>query len=251
MSRTVRRSKPGARVPPPPPKRPKVDRSKEPQPEPEYSYVDRPIVGKVRMVRTSSAGWKYDPTFVPKLPKGAIAGDITRQVYCCASPHYAYVDSTRTCVQCRQHFVFSATEQKYWYETMQFNLHSTAIRCVVCRRKRRSDTAISRRYQEVLPLHESSDPIELIEFVSALHEMIERTGTGKVGDLVAAARRARKLEPTWGDPLYWEALGHHLAGRSSKSTELLQRFVDECSTGRATRRLIEDARRRLSVAAPN
>jgi hypothetical protein len=151
-----------------------------------------PIVGEVRLVRSSTDGpWTYDPMFLPDLPPGAVRGDITGQIFCCDAPRYAYVDLPRECVQCGTEFVFAATEQKYWYEVLQFRLDSTAIRCQPCRRQRRSDRAVSARFQSAAPFRDGADAGELIEFASALCEMIDRAGTGKPAEVVAAARRTR------------------------------------------------------------
>lgn len=212
------------------------------------NIVTLPIVGDVPLVRSRSNPdlWAFDPTYLPALPEGAIRGDITRQIYCCDKPRYAYVDEHRSCVQCDTEFVFAATEQKYWYETLQFRLDSVAIRCGPCRRQRRSHRAVVGNYQAVVPLRQSSEAGDLIEFASALCEMIERVGPGKPAEVVAAARKARRAEPDWADPLYWEARGHDLDGRQVRAVELLGRFVAQATSGPATRRLVVDARRRLA-----
>ena len=38
--------------------------------------------------------YEYDPSFQPKLPDGAVRGDIRKQLYCplCHVPYYYYVD---------------------------------------------------------------------------------------------------------------------------------------------------------------
>jgi hypothetical protein len=208
-----------------------------------------PVVGHVPLIRDENTpgGWAIDRQATPKLPLGAIRGDLTRQTFCCASPRYAYLDENRDCVQCGATFVFGAAEQKYWYETLQFSIHSHAIRCLACRKQRRSDRAIRQRYQAAAPFEHSKDADELIEFVAALCEMIERLGAGKTDLMLHAARKARRARPEWADPLYWEARAHDLAGRGARAVAGYEAFVEEAGrTGRATRRLVEDARRRLA-----
>jgi hypothetical protein len=216
----------------------------------EARTVTLPIVGEVPMVRHPEYGhWTFSPNFTPPLPKGAIRGDITRQIYCCATPHYLYVDANRVCVQCGEPFVFSAKEQKYWYETLQFRLDSNAIRCAACRRQRRTRRAVALRYEQSA-VHKNSDSAEeLIEFATALAELVDRCGTGKPDQIVAAARKARRLNAEWVDPLYWEAKGHLLAGRRAKAVEVFQRFVDEASPATATRRLVADAKAHIVLFA--
>ncbi len=59
------------------------------------------------------------------------------QVYGLGFPDFAYVDKTRTCEDCKTDFVFSASEQAYWYETLQFVSYSVPKQCPDCRRERR------------------------------------------------------------------------------------------------------------------
>ena len=44
--------------------------------------------------------WEDDPTFSPRVPKGAVPGDVSKQVFCsaCHEPKCFYVDEARTCV---------------------------------------------------------------------------------------------------------------------------------------------------------
>jgi len=93
-------------------------------------------------------------------------------VFCTAhhDPKYFYVDETRKCIQCGSEFTFRAAEQKYWYETLKFNFSSVPVRCVQCRRQRRSEHALREQIaqakserakfprdpQSILPLPEPS-----------------------------------------------------------------------------------------------
>ena len=96
------------------------------------------------------------------------------------------------------------------------------------------------------PLKDSRDPGQLIEFVEALVEMIERTGAGRPDDVVAAARRARRAADDWADPIYWEARGHELAGRLDRANITYREFLEAAVGGRSTRRPLQDARLRSS-----
>jgi hypothetical protein len=42
-------------------------------------------------------------------------------------PKYFYVDDERECIQCGKQFTFHAAEQKYWYETLKFNIWTAEI----------------------------------------------------------------------------------------------------------------------------
>ena len=47
-------------------------------------------------------------------------------------PKY-YYDVVYTCLDCRQKVIWSAEEQKYWYEELGKNTNSKAVRCQICR----------------------------------------------------------------------------------------------------------------------
>ncbi|MBK8597364.1 MAG: zinc-ribbon domain-containing protein [Holophagales bacterium] len=109
-----------------------------------------PVYGEVPIVPGPGASggtgrlWLYDPDYRPDLPSGAVRGDPRRQLFCCDVPRYFYVDLDRTCRDCGAPFVFSAREQKHWYETLGFRLDASAVRCLPCRRAFRRDKGIGR-----------------------------------------------------------------------------------------------------------
>jgi glutaredoxin len=59
------------------------------------------------------------------------------QVHGLGSPEFAYFDQTRSCEDCKTDFLFSASEQAYWYETLQFVTYSVPKQCPDCRKTRR------------------------------------------------------------------------------------------------------------------
>lgn len=174
---------------------------------------------------------RMDPDYAPPMPAGAVRGDIRRQSYCrmCHVPRYFYVDDERTCVQCHQQFVFSAAEQKYWYETLKFWADSTAIRCLDCRRKQRSKVAIQRQLSAALAglAKAPDDPGHLLEVAEARAKYHEAHGTGDLDSGLAAARRAFELWPEEPRALFWEGRLQELAGRPAKARECYRRFVAE------------------------
>ena len=56
-----------------------------------------------------------------------------------------YVDRKFCCIDCRKEEVWTGTQQKWWYEVAKGFVYSTAVRCRVCRRKKRERSAASRR----------------------------------------------------------------------------------------------------------
>lgn len=192
--------------------------------------------------------WGFDLDWQPPLPPGAVRGDPRRQTYCCDPPRYYYVDQGRTCVQCAASFVFGASEQKYWYETLGFRLDVTAVRCPPCRRKRRSDRAI--RQTLALAVVEAAvrpaDPLARIALAQATIVHVERFGTGDLDRALAACRKAGKLAPDFAQALYWEARIQETAGRGAKASVSYRAFL-EAAGGKGPTALRKDAAARLAA----
>jgi hypothetical protein len=56
-----------------------------------------------------------------------------------------YVDRPFRCVDCGKEEIWTGTQQKWWYEVAKGFAYSTAVRCRICRRKKRDQSAESRR----------------------------------------------------------------------------------------------------------
>jgi hypothetical protein len=56
-----------------------------------------------------------------------------------------YVDRPFRCVDCGKEEIWTGTQQKWWYEVAKGFVYSTAVRCRICRRKKRDQSAKSRR----------------------------------------------------------------------------------------------------------
>ncbi len=59
----------------------------------------------------------------------------------CVNPPAFYVDRAFRCRDCASQEVWTAKQQKWWYETIGASLNSGAIRCLPCRRQRRAAIA--------------------------------------------------------------------------------------------------------------
>lgn len=76
-----------------------------------------------------------------ELPIGAVAADHAEQVpnnSYSPAPDY-YVDIEFTCQDCGKREVWSAQDQKWYYEVAKGMLYATAVRCGECRRKQREE----------------------------------------------------------------------------------------------------------------
>jgi len=56
-----------------------------------------------------------------------------------------YFDVPFRCVDCGKEEVWTATQQKWWYEVAKGHVESTAIRCRPCRRRERERREQARR----------------------------------------------------------------------------------------------------------
>ncbi len=83
---------------------------------------------------------------VPKLPR-RIPADRTQQVpnNSYSSPPTYYEDREFRCLDCGKQEVWTAEQQKWWYEIAKGSLYSVAVRCRDCRHKRRAAKEEQRR----------------------------------------------------------------------------------------------------------
>lgn len=216
-----------------------------------------PLYGDIPMLRVphkASSGrddsyWTYDLTYKPPMPKGAVAGDVTRQQYCpmCHVPKYFYVDESRTCVECGEAFTFWAKEQKFWYEDFHFNFHSKAIRCLDCRKARRDAVTLQKAYSDASRLVASkpSDPGALLMLAEATVAYFEKAKKGDLDRALAATRKARKLSPTLHESLFWEGAVQVAAGRHGKAREAFSQFIEAARTLARYKSLKKSAEKRV------
>ena len=220
--------------------------------------VHHPRYGEIPLIRESVEGqdgrmhewWRYDPDYSPPLPRGAVRGDARRQVYCRSHhiPKYFFVDEERACVQCGSSFVFRAAEQKHWYETLKFNFSSVPIRCLGCRRQRRSEHAlreqIARAKAEVRA--SATDPASHLSLARAIVEHHERTNNGNLAEAISEARRAAALWVDSPEPLLWEGIAQARSGRREKARQCLETFLSQGRHPSAA--LVQRARQYLEQA---
>jgi hypothetical protein len=222
------------------------------------STEHHPLYGEIPLIEHRTIGkdgreyrWlQYDPSYEPKLPRGAIRGDVSRQEYCVAHhvPKYFYVDEQKTCIQCSEPFVFRAAEQKYWYETLKFNFSSVAVRCPPCRRKKRTEAALREQLGAVMrQLQERpEDPHLLLELCRTTVEYRDRTGEGNVERAIAACRQAVENGIESAEPFFWEGRCHEFAGRAAKARDCFEKFLARVRSSHRLRPLVALAQRKLT-----
>jgi hypothetical protein len=85
------------------------------------------------------------------MPLGAVAADpaqLVRNNFCCSSPSF-YLDRPFVCTDCGLHQVWTAKQQKWWYEIAKGPIDSTAVRCRPCRLRERARRDEERRVSQV------------------------------------------------------------------------------------------------------
>jgi hypothetical protein len=84
---------------------------------------------------------------LPGTPDGAVAADASQQVANNSydSPPTFYIDIAFTCRDCGSDEVWTAEQQKWYYEVAKGTLYATAVRCRDCRNHIKDQKAIQRQ----------------------------------------------------------------------------------------------------------
>lgn len=123
-------------------------------------------------------------------PETVLVADPEKQNYSICPRRY-YVDVSRTCRRCRRPFIFSAREQRYWFETLRFWIDADCVHCSDCRRESRVIQRRLRRYSDVVARADPSDK-ELMFLVDDALYLLERDVLKNLSTLGAVKNRALK-----------------------------------------------------------
>ena len=105
--------------------------------------------------------------------ESAERADITKQHYS-VCPRYWYVDATMRCAACDQTFLFSAAEQRRWYEDFRFYIQSLPRHCPACRQNRRQLKSLRQEYDRCIgSALETADPNLKSRTVAVIDELCE------------------------------------------------------------------------------
>jgi len=104
--------------------------------QPNPSIEERP---SVKEIKTCYYGYQAATIF----PESVILADSAKQHFTVILRAY-YVDILKQCRDCHCEFIFFATEQQYWYETLGFFIDADCVRCPNCRT---SDQTLRRRFK--------------------------------------------------------------------------------------------------------
>ncbi len=107
---------------------------------------------EIRERRRKRAEKRSINTFVkPKaFPAGSVLADweeLKHNNTCGPLPEF-YVDKAFICQDCGSNELWTAKQQKWWYEIAKGDINSTAIRCLRCRHRIQADKEEQKRHME-------------------------------------------------------------------------------------------------------
>ena len=103
-----------------------------------------------RMVRLNAARTPSPWTPTKTVPSGAIAADpaqLAHNTTWCLLPS-CYIDTPFVCKDCGAHEIWTAKQQKWWYEIAKGRIDTRAVRCRPCRLLERARVEGARRASE-------------------------------------------------------------------------------------------------------
>lgn len=87
-------------------------------------------------------------------------------------PRHWYIDATFQCEACSTEFVFSAQEQRFWYEDRGFYVDSIPRKCPACRKQARRVKLLKQQYEsQISGTISSADISKKITLVGMLDEL--------------------------------------------------------------------------------
>lgn len=209
-------------------------------------FVNHSLFGQIPLVPRVYPGGTYDDfdlDYRPPLPPGAVRGDPRVQAVSLFRriPHYFYVDEVHHCVSCDRDFIFSAGEQKHWYEKLGFRLDSIAIRCLDCRRKVRGEKALRNAVERARATwaERPADARITLAVAEAIVRLREHAEYGNLNEAIALSRKAAKLGEAARIPSFeglcrfWEAKAQALADRPHRAEPLFRDALDLLPTSKA------------------
>ena len=102
----------------------------------------------------------------------AIRADIAAQDYSVCPRHW-YIDARFRCSACGTEFLWSAHEQRAWFETYRFYVDSQATRCRDCRAKLRDAVELRKDYDTLVSAARSHGTAEQKQHVMEILDDLE------------------------------------------------------------------------------
>lgn len=155
-----------------------------------------------------------------------------------------YADEQVHCGLCGKKFVFTAAAKKYVFEVRRVPVkmrHRGAAYCDVCRDRRAAFNRLLRVMERLQREHRAAaaavraapdDASAHAACARSIVRLVASSGKGPLNSAIHHARRARKLDPTCVESIYWEGRAHDLALRSRPARAMCEAYLAD-DTGRA------------------
>ena len=101
----------------------------------------------------------------------AIRADVGKQDYTVCPRHW-YVDAYMPCESCGNTFLWSAAEQRAWFEEYRFYVDSRATRCEKCRAIKREVLALKKKYDATVSKARTGNSVDAKKMVVALIDQL-------------------------------------------------------------------------------
>jgi hypothetical protein len=124
--------------------------------------------------------------------KRALKANVAKQNLGMGTPYAAYIDRPFRCEDCGAPSVFTAAEQRHWYETLGFLIWVYPKQCAPCRAGRRRKKRANRALAAALTGLDGRDPSQL-EAVARLYDEIGAASKATTFRARATNRRRRTL----------------------------------------------------------
>lgn len=121
------------------------------------------------------------------------------------APPAFYVDKPFKCIDCGTEEVWTAKQQKWYYEQEKGTLYATAVRCRACRRKNRDQKARQREQMEPKnhPASDTAIPNHQVPAMKAIEirRNGETLGTAGLEDGIVTVKLTlrNQVDPVWFD----------------------------------------------------
>ena len=104
------------------------------------------------------------------------------------------------CDSCGETFLWSATEQRAWFEEYRFYVDSRATRCKTCRALKREITELKQQYDRVVSDARAGRNVDkkkqLVALVDQLASMIDVVPAKMIETRTQLLRQIKKAEPS-------------------------------------------------------
>lgn len=152
----------------------------------------------------------------PEWPPGAIAADLSQQALnnSCGPAVIYYVDRPFECVDCGALQIWTAKQQKWYYEFAKGPLSAIAVRCRACRRKRRETLG---KTGDPNPIKHLRSILKRVE--KAIAAAAETAGFGRPSRLRMGGPCAQAIEYSKSDSILACAVDHR---RMTLTAEMIQ-----------------------------